>query len=452
MKKRFVCILLVFLLILPLFVFTAAAEDGQSTDNTTATTATQATQATQPPPSSTPTTPPATQPTTPASTESTQPSTQPSTESTQPSTESTQPSTTPTTSPSACSHTYGEWSASVTNHTRSCTKCTYTESTAHTWFSETVTVAPTCKDAGGTAKICTVCEYLVLTDIQPPLTTHTYKNDCDTECDVCGLKREITHKYSAAWSKNGKGHWHACTICGAAGELKAHYPGPAATEEKEQICLTCGYVLMRKKSHTHEYSKEWTSDSAGHWHVCDGCSELKDYAAHSYENGCDTDCGICGYTRNAVHTFGADWVKDEKTHSGVCTLCGEKVETEDHIPDASGASCSVCGYALEAAEETEAVHEHTYDGAWEYDDDGHWQTCSCGEKKESQTHSWDEGREAGKKTILYTCKTCGAQMQEQQEGGSFPWLAVLIGIVMVGALAGIIVCIVLLRKESKYGR
>ena len=285
MKKRFGCILLVLLLTLPLFVFPAAAGDGQSTDNTTATTATQATQP-----------PPETQPTT--------PTTQPTTPETQPTTPSTQPSTEPTVSPATCTHSYGAWNTSEGSHSRTCTKCGHTDSAGHSWYSETVTVAPTCKDAGGSAKVCTVCELILITEITPPLTTHTYKNNCDAECDVCGLKREITHKYSAAWTKSAKGHWHACTVCGAAGEVKAHYPGPAATEEKEQLCLTCGYVMMQKRNHTHELEKTWSSDGFGHWHSCTGCSEQKDYAEHTFDDGCDEDCNICGYIRTAVHTYG----------------------------------------------------------------------------------------------------------------------------------------------------
>lgn len=390
--------------------------------------------------------PAATQPaaTQPASTQPTTPATQPTIPATQPSTESTAPTT------SNCSHTYGAWSASESSHSRSCTKCTHTETAGHTWYAETVTVLPTCKDAGGKAKVCTTCEFILITEITPPLTTHTYTNTCDTECNVCGGKREVTHTYSSVWSKNGKGHWHPCSICGAAGELKPHYPGPAATEEREQTCLTCGYVLMSKRNHEHKYGKEWTTDEFGHWYACSGCSVQKDYAVHAYDDNCDTQCGICGYNRTAPHTYGTDWQQTETTHCGVCTVCGKQGAVEEHTPDPAGTNCSICGYAIAAAEE---VHEHSFDASvWGYDDAGHWHNCSCGEKQMAQAHDWDEGRELTKKTITYTCQTCGAERQEAAEGDGFPWLLVLVAVVMVAAVAGIVFCIVLLRKQGKYSQ
>ena len=324
------------------------------------------------------------------------------------------------------------------------------ENSGHTWYAETVTVAPTCKDGGGSAKVCTVCELILITEITPPLTTHTYTNVCDTECNVCGVKREITHKYSSAWTKGGKGHWHVCTICGAAGEVKAHYPGPAATEEKEQICLTCGYVLMSKRGHVHKYSTQWSSDNTGHWHACDGCSELREYAVHGYDDGCDSDCNICGYTRAEVHTYGTDWQQTETTHCGVCTVCGKKGAVEEHLPDAAGTRCSICGYTITAIEET---HIHSFDASvWGFDDAGHWHNCSCGEKQMSQAHDWDKGREVTKKSVTYTCQTCGTERQEQVNQGGFPWIWVLIVFVMAAAAAGIVVCIILLRKQGKYSR
>ena len=437
MKRNLLLSILIFLMVLQLHVI-------QTAEATTSPDTTQpAAQSTVPPAATQPTTA-ATQPTTAA--------TQPTTAATQPTTASTQPSTESTTVPTTvnCSHSYGAWSASEAAHSKTCTKCSHTETAGHTWYSETVTVLPTCKDAGGKAKICTVCEFILITEITPPLTTHTYTNTCDTECNICGLKREVTHTYSAVWSKNGKGHWHPCSICGAAGELKPHYPGPAATEEREQTCLTCGYVLMGKRNHEHKYSKEWTTDEFGHWYTCSGCTMQTEYAVHAYEGSCDTDCGICGYIRTAPHTYDTNWQQTETTHCGVCIACGEQGAVEEHLPDTAGTSCSICGYAIAAAEET---HVHSFDASvWEFDDAGHWHNCSCGEKQMAQAHNWDGGRELTRKTVTYTCQTCSAERQEAAEQGSFPWLLVLIIVVMAAAAAGIVFCVVLLRKQGKYSQ
>lgn len=283
-------------------------------------------------------------------------------------------------------------------------------------------------------------------EITPPLTTHTYDNACDTQCNVCSLSREVTHTYSAAWTNSAKGHWHACTVCGAADEVKAHYAGPAATEEKEQICLTCGYVLMQRRNHVHQFETTWSSDDYSHWHACNGCSEKKDQADHSYEDGCDADCSLCGHTRTAVHSY-SSWQQDETTHSGVCTLCGEKNLAEAHVPDAAGTNCAVCGYALEA---TEPTHVHSFEeDTWELDDAGHWKTCSCGEKQQASPHDWEKTVEIDD-LIKYACKTCGAQKQEQAERGNIPLLLILILVIMAASVVGIIICILMLRKLWRY--
>lgn len=445
MKKRLFAILLT-LLMLQCYVLPAVATDSQTPEDPTAISDTP-TEGTQPPAQ-----PP---------TEATQPPTQPPTEATQPPTEATTPTTpttptdpldptaptspsNPTTPPASCSHTYGEWSADETTHSRACTKCGATDSGGHTWYGELITVAPTCKDGGGTAKVCTTCGLILIVEVTLPLTTHTYDNACDTECNVCGLKREITHNYSAAWSKNAKGHWHACTVCGAAGEVKAHYPGPAATEEKEQLCLTCGYVMMQKKNHIHKLDTVWSSDEFGHWYKCTGCSEQMSYADHSYTDSCDSDCDICGHTRTPLHTYGTDWQQDETTHSGVCTVCGEQGPVEEHSADDSGTACSFCGYPMEPP------HEHSFDGdVWGFDDHGHWHTCMCGEKQSSAPHEWDDGKKTGD-SIHYTCKVCGMERQEPVPESNFPWFLLIAGIVGLAATVGIVVCIVMLRRTGKY--
>ena len=47
------------------------------------------------------------------------------------------------------------------------------------------------------------------------------------------------------------------------------------------IC-TLGLILVSCKSHTHEISENWFSDSENHWHTCSGCEEILDLASHTY--------------------------------------------------------------------------------------------------------------------------------------------------------------------------
>lgn len=119
-------------------------------------------------------------------------------------------------------HSYGAWNGGQAEiHTRACA-CGATQSAAHS-FDVTATVPATCKEEGATAYGCSTCgriEYEVI----PKLTTHTYDNDCDSDCNVCGHTREASHKFSTAWSKDGMNHWHVCAKCGTKTDIKSTFP------------------------------------------------------------------------------------------------------------------------------------------------------------------------------------------------------------------------------------
>ena len=66
--------------------------------------------------------------------------------------------------------------------------------------------------------------------------------------------------------------------------------------------LAMGGGALAGCKHSHEYSKDWTHDAEGHWHVavCDDLKSgdkdyTKDYAAHVW--GDDDTCDVCAYTR-----------------------------------------------------------------------------------------------------------------------------------------------------------
>lgn len=408
--KKLLTLFLAALLMLNTMVLPAMAEDDPSTEGSTATEAPKPTESNPVP-------------------ETTQPTEAPSDPTTAP---------TETTAPAPCSHVYGEWTADEAAHGRKCTLCGHAESNAHSWAAETITVDPTCGEAGGKCKICTVCAGVLVTELIEPTGMHTFDNTCDTKCNVCGAERTVEHSFGTGWKYSGLGHWHYCTICGAAGEIKDHYPGPAATEEKEQICLTCGMVMMKKKNHSHKWDSAWSSDEMGHWHSCSGCSEQNDYADHTYTDGCDADCNDCGYVRKTAHEYDV-WLSDETVHWQVCTLCSEESEKEAHT--IAEDHCTVCLY--ESAE----AHEHEYVEQWKRNEALHWQECDCGEKAQEAEHQWDEGtKEDG--LITYTCEVCGAERQEEAPGGSMIWILIP---VLILVAAGIAVCVIILSRK-KTGR
>lgn len=248
-------------------------------------------------------------------------------------------------------HKFSAWKKiSDTEHKRTCSVCQKEETAAHSWNSGVVTQKPTCKKEGEKTFTCTGCG-LTRTEKLDILTTHTYDHGCDTDCNVCGVTRTTTHKYSTAWSKDKTGHWHACTECKDKKDMASHTPGPEATETAAQTCTVCGYIIKAALGHTHSYAETWTADEEGHWYACSGCEEKGSFQAHDFENACDTDCSICAYTRKTSHSFGEEWQKDGENHWYVCSGCGEKAEVAAHVPGAEATAttaqvCTACGYEL----------------------------------------------------------------------------------------------------------
>ncbi len=93
------------------------------------------------------------------------------------------------------------------------------EHTPSEWIIDT---EATCKAAGSKHKKCTECEEVLETEEIEKLTTHTYTNDMDIDCNVCGEKREISCQHnnttiipgkSASCSENGLTDGLFCNDC-----------------------------------------------------------------------------------------------------------------------------------------------------------------------------------------------------------------------------------------------
>ena len=263
-------------------------------------------------------------------------------------------------------HKYGSWTkVNDTTHKHTCSVCSKEETANHTWNSGTVTKKATCKEEGVKTYTCTACN-ATKTESIAKLTTHTYDHACDTDCNVCGVTRTTTHNYKTSWSSDKTNHWHECSICKDKKDVAAHTPGAEATETKAQTCTTCGYVIKAALDHKHNYATTWTTDDAGHWYACSGCAEKGSYAAHDFENACDKDCSVCGFTRETEHKFAENWTTDANNHWHVCSGCGLKQDEAAHEPGAEATAttaqtCTICGYEIAPAlgEETTAPSEGT---------------------------------------------------------------------------------------------
>ena len=140
-------------------------------------------------------------------------------------------------------------------------------------------------------------------------------------------------------------------------------------------------IVMVSCGHEHSFSTKWQKDEINHWKVCE-CGEIADKALHSWDSG--------KVTKEATDT-------EEGIRTFTCTVCGatktEKIE--------------------------KTAHTHSY--TWKYDEDNHWQECSCGNSTDPASHTFDAGvvtKEPTKGNYgvkTYTCSACGYQKEEQIE-------------------------------------
>ena len=258
-------------------------------------------------------------------------------------------------------HTFGKLtSVDDKSHKDTCSVCKKEIIQAHTWNRGTVTKKATCKEEGEKTFTCTGCG-ATKTEVLPKSETHKFsawKKISDTEhkrtCSVCDLEETGTHSYKTTWSKDDKEHWHACSVCKDKKDAEKHQPGLEPTETEAQTCKKCDYILKPALGHTHSYATTWTTDESGHWYVCAGCEEKGSFAAHDFENDCDPDCAMCGFTRETDHSYSNAWESDGTGHWHACAGCGEKTEEDVHLPGAAATAeaaqtCTVCGYELAPA-------------------------------------------------------------------------------------------------------
>ena len=258
-------------------------------------------------------------------------------------------------------HSYGAWQKIDENtHKHTCSVCSKEETANHSWNSGSVTKKATCKEEGEKTYTCTDCKATKVETI-PVTTTHTWgkwtKVDADTHkriCSVCEKEENGSHSYKTSWSNDRNNHWHECSVCGDKKDEAKHTPGAEATETKAQTCTVCGYIIKAALGHKHDYATTWTTDDAGHWYACSGCAEKDSYADHDFENACDKDCSVCGYTRETEHKFSEAWTTDANNHWHECTGCGLKQDEAAHEPgpeatDATAQTCTICGYEIAPA-------------------------------------------------------------------------------------------------------
>lgn len=183
-------------------------------------------------------------------------------------------------------HAFGEWSvvkAATCNeegvYERVCS-CGEVEThsidkiTIHTEVIDTA-VDATCTQAGLTeGKHCSVCNKVIIEQVEIPMIAHTYDNKYDAECNVCGHERvaECAHTETEVISAIAA----TCTQTGL-------------TEGKK--CKKCGHILVAQETIPVQHEYYYTYDEYCHAQRCGKC----DYEGtqENHTRGLYGNCLVC---------------------------------------------------------------------------------------------------------------------------------------------------------------
>ena len=142
-----------------------------------------------------------------------------------------------------------------------CNTCGETRSAKHN-YSWIIDQQPNCVENGYKHAECSLCGRTINNNTVIAATgNHSYSNNCDATCNVCGGTRVVTHNFKSATCNAPK----TCRVCG----------------------LTEGMALG------HNYDNVCDAD-------CNRCGALRATQGHKYFNEVDKICDICGSERQII--------------------------------------------------------------------------------------------------------------------------------------------------------
>lgn len=377
----------------------------------------------------------------------------------------------------------------------------YAEPIAAPVYTDVAGSEATCARTGIAAhKLCTKCGghfdangNPIGSVVIPKTENHVYDNECDTECNVCGKTREVTHKAGTEWKSDENGHYQECTVCKARLNEGAHVIDEMTVEKDKKCdelreltgtCTVCGEVIVETEVKSHVFG-EWEIDPATcqktgvERRVCTSCGETEEHEIMKTDHlivvvpetlgshdepgrKAHYECAYCGEVFGDIlgapltedielpasetdHDF--KLTGDESGHYEACE-CGEKTAAEPHqfsdwelygvthMTDGYRTRiCAVCGFM--EIEEVKALTEHEFD--WGYDRKYHFETCDCGETLEKERHTFEDG----------ICTVCGMYKFDSTAVWVLKqwwfWLALVL---LLGG-SGAAVFFVLKRKKAK---
>ena len=281
-------------------------------------------------------------------------------------------------------------------------------------------------------------------------------------------------------------HWHVCTTegCNETDTPADHNWVDSEKPDKPATCIADGEHYLKcsgcgaekiepittRPNHSYTGAEWVTTDPNYHWHVCttDGCTEIDEKAAHSWEDGdvitqpdADNDglikvtCSVCHAESTKVipatgHPKGTTLKYEEggTTHWYGCTDhpdCGKKYDEAPHSfsthveAEDKPATCGEDGYTVWACE-CGAKERRTVDKTGEHDfeeqqyvsdgENGHYRECKvCHAHSATVAHSLVDGTTvteptfwaAGSKNVTCSdgCGYTGTATIERKDTASF---------------------------------
>ncbi len=259
------------------------------------------------------------------------------------------------------------------------------------------------------------------------VTTDAYKAssaDCDDAATyyyscVCGKSGTATFEYGSAsghnpatdWTKDGTGHWHACSGCTEKLDFATHtydqqvekteyLAGAADCDEPASFYYSCvcgakGTTTFESGTSTgHDPLDEWESDGTKHWHNCGECGEKVDYTEGAHNGGEATcsvkaKCADCGayygeidadnHDLDEVPASTASHDNDGNIKHYKCSYCGKLYDDENATNELSASDVVIDGgdhtFDKEVVKDEYLASGATSSAAAKY-----YKSCECGAK------------------------------------------------------------------------
>ena len=203
------------------------------------------------------------------------------------------------------------------NHWMKCSRCDEKDDVSpHTWYSGTVTTAPTCTTAGERTYSCTECG---ATKTEP--------------IDATG------HSWKSEWAFDATHHWHECAndnydVTDNSGkDGYAEHSGGTATCTEKAVCTHCGQSYGETAPANHTGKEQWTQTATTHekkWNCCNTVSVPNEN--HEWADGVCSECGYVCQHEDA-----------DKNH--ICDICGKTISEHkdadnNHLRDYCGEKIS----------------------------------------------------------------------------------------------------------------